>query len=151
MQLTQKESSLLKDMKDIEKLCIDKYARHASQASDAQLRQLFDGICETERQHLATLDTIGEGNTPLAASSAGTPAAQQFNVTYSLAPSDEKKNDAYLCTDALAGEKHASALYDTCIFEFSDAAVRNALNHIQHEEQQHGKKIYDYMVCNGMY
>jgi hypothetical protein len=42
-------------------------------------------------------------------------------------------------------------LYDTCIFEFADANVRSLLNHIQKEEQEHGKMIYDYMAVNCMY
>ena len=33
----------------------------------------------------------------------------------------------------------------------SDAGMRDALNHIQKEEQEHGKKLYDYMSQNGMY
>ena len=51
----------------------------------------------------------------------------------------------------LAGEKHVSGLYDTCVFEFRDGQARNALNHIQKEEQEHGKQLYDYMTVNGMY
>ncbi|MDE7300442.1 MAG: spore coat protein, partial [Lachnospiraceae bacterium] len=44
-----------------------------------------------------------------------------------------------------------SHLYDTCIFEFKDEGARNVLNHIQKEEQEHGKMIYDYMSTNSMY
>jgi len=29
--------------------------------------------------------------------------------------------------------------------------MRDALNHIQKEEQEHGKMLYDYMSVNGMY
>ena len=29
--------------------------------------------------------------------------------------------------------------------------VRQTLNHIQKEEQEHGKLLYDYMKVNGMY
>ena len=47
-------------------------------------------------------------------------------------------------------EKHVSTTYNTAIFEFRDAQARDALNHIQKEEQQHGKRIYDYMAANGM-
>ena len=28
--------------------------------------------------------------------------------------------------------------------------MRDALNHFQKEEQEHGKKLYDYMSQNGM-
>ena len=52
--------------------------------------------------------------------------------------------------DALDTEKHVSGVYDTCIFEFTDAGARQALNHIQKEEQEHGQMLYDYMACHGM-
>ena len=43
-----------------------------------------------------------------------------------------------------------SSVYDTCIFEFTDANAREALNHIQKEEQEHGQMLYDYMAAHGM-
>jgi hypothetical protein len=52
--------------------------------------------------------------------------------------------------DALDTEKHVSSVYDTCIFEFTDAGARQALNHIQKEEQEHGQMLYDYMAAHGM-
>lgn len=61
------------------------------------------------------------------------------------------QNDSFLCNDALAMEKHVSSDYNTSIFEFRDQNARNTLNHIQKEEQEHGKMIYDYMSQNGMY
>lgn len=74
-----------------------------------------------------------------------------FKQTYSVSETPEKKNDCYICSDLLATEKHASALYDTCIFEFKNEQLRTVLNSIQREEQEHGKKIYDYMAANNMY
>jgi rubrerythrin len=59
-----------------------------------------------------------------------------------------KQMDAYLCQDALDTEKHVSALYDTCIFEFKGEDARSMLNQIQKQEQEHGKRIYDYMAAN---
>ena len=38
MQPTQKEAGLLKDLKDQEQLCVDKYRRHAASANDPQLK-----------------------------------------------------------------------------------------------------------------
>ena len=52
--------------------------------------------------------------------------------------------------DLLADEKHVSSLYNTSVFEFNDNSLRDTLNHIQKEEQQHGKMIYDYMSANYM-
>ena len=148
MQLSQKETMLLSDMKSQEKLCIEKYSKNALAANDAQLKTLFSELGDVERKHLTMLSDIGNGNVP--AVSSGGSTARSFNAAYS-SESDQKKQDCFLCNDLLAIEKHASSVYDTCIFEFTDAGVRNVLNHIQKEEQEHGKAIYDYMKVNGMY
>ena len=51
----------------------------------------------------------------------------------------------------LSQEKHVSGVYNTAIFELKDKNYREALNHIQKEEQQHGEEIYNYMNTNSMY
>ena len=56
LQLTQKETQLLKDMKDQEQLCIDKYTKHSDCAVDPQLKNLFSQMAQTERTHLDTLN-----------------------------------------------------------------------------------------------
>ena len=76
MTWTQKETSLLKDLKDQEQLCVDKYAEYAKRAHDPELKQLFEDIRQTEQQHLTTVCTwLGEG-TPNAGNLAGRTAAQ---------------------------------------------------------------------------
>lgn len=151
MTLTAKEQSLLKDMKDAEQLCIDKYERGATHAADGQLKNLFSTLTAKERTHLDTLTKIeSTGSAP--AMGGGSEQSMTFTATYMAGDTSENaKNDAYLCTDALSGEKHVSALYNTCVFEFKDAGIRQALAHIQKEEQEHGKMIYDYMSANNMY
>jgi len=152
MTLTAKETSLLKDMKDSEQLCIDKYTRSATAASDGQLKNLFSTLASHERTHLDTLTKIEQSGTAPAMNGGTGEQPMQFTATYTQGDTSENaKNDAYLCTDALSGEKHVSALYNTCVFEFRDASVRAALAHIQTEEQNHGKMLYDYMNTNGMY
>ena len=150
MQLTQKEYTLLKDLKDSEKLCIDKYTRHAETAHDAQLKNLFSTLASDERKHLDTLTQIESGSVPSPSGSSS--AMPTFTATYKAGDNaTDAKEDAYLCTDLLSGEKHVSHLYDTCIFEFKDESVREVLSGIQKREQMHGKMIYDYMQTNGMY
>lgn len=149
MQLSQKESELLKDLKDQEKLCIEKYTKHSSCAKDPQLKNLFSSLASGEQQHLAALDSLGEGGMPAPFTAGG--SAQTFSNTYSAADNPDKQNDCYLCTDLLTSEKHASHLYDTCVFEFKDKGARDLLNSIQKQEQGHGKAIYDYMSANSMY
>ena len=59
--------------------------------------------------------------------------------------------DAQLCQDALTTEKYISGAYDTAIFESANPVVRQTLQHIQEEEQQHGEGIFNYMNAQGMY
>ena len=150
MTLTQKESSLLKDLTGSEELCIQRYTKHSEAAHDPQLKNLFSSLASAEREHLSTLNRIKEGTVPSpTASNAGLPT---FTATYTgTSTSADAKEDAYLCTDVLAGEKQVSHLYDTCIFEFADEGIRRTLSSIQEQEQMHGKMIYDYMKTNGMY
>lgn len=149
MQLTPKEASLLKDLKGQEQLCVDKYNRHAASANDPQLKNLFEQIAQVEQQHLDAITQMEGGTVAAPAGSATVPTT--FTATYNSTETPQKQNDCYLCTDVLAMEKHASHLYDTCVFEFCDANARSVLNDIQKQEQHHGKVIYDYMNANAMY
>jgi len=76
---------------------------------------------------------------------------QPFQPQGSASTTNFNKSDKDLCTDLLMTEKYVSGSYDTAIFEFRDPQVRNILNHIQKEEQQHGEAIFKYMENNGMY
>ena len=149
MQPTQKEAGLLKDLKDQEQLCVDKYRRHAASANDPQLKNLFEQLAQVEQQHLDAIAQMAQGTVCKPADSATVPGT--FTAAYSSADSPQKQNDCYLCSDVLTMEKHASHLYDTCVFEFRDADARSVLNDIQAQEQHHGKVIYDYMAANAMY
>ena len=146
MQLTQKETSLLKDLKGQEKLCVEKYTKYSSLALDPQLKELFTAIANTEQQHLNTLTQIENGNAPTSSDGSGQTVKTAFSSTYGMGDTPDKQSDCYLCSDLLADEKHVSGLYNTSIFEFSDTTLRDTLNHIQKEEQEHGKAIYDYML-----
>ena len=150
MVLTQKELTLIKDLKGQEQLCIDKYEKHAECAHDPQLKQLFTRIARVEREHLSTLNQVENGGTPPAGGSKAS-SIPTFTAYHTQAETPEKKQDFYLCSDLLATEKHASGLYDTCVFEFGQSDLRKILNHIQTEEQEHGEMIYKYMQANSMY
>ncbi|MBQ7689429.1 MAG: spore coat protein [Clostridia bacterium] len=149
MQLSQKECSFLKELKEQEKLCIAKYQRAAACAVDGQLKGMFADLAAKEQQHLASIEQMEQGTVNVPA--AGNETIPTFTKVYTDVSSPDKENDKYLCTDALAGEKHVSALYDTSVFEFKDDNARKMLNHIQSEEQNHGKTIYNYMSANCMY
>ncbi len=149
MNLTAKETSLLKDLRSQEQLCVDKYSKYAAEACDCQLKELFTQRGRNESQHIQTLDQIASGAVPQMSGSQASPALPP--QTPGTCSAQDRQKDAFLCSDALATEKHVSSGYNTCIFEFSDTNVRDALNHIQKEEQQHGELIYEYMSQHGMY
>lgn len=148
--LTEKETTLLKDLKDQEKLCEEKYKKHAECAHDPQLKQLFTDLAGVEHSHYQMLTDIEQGQLPSVGNNTST-GATQFTATYAMAETPEKKADAYLCTDLLSTEKHVSSLYNTCVFEFGQPELRQVLGHIQSDEQKHGEQLYKYMKANAMY
>ena len=147
---TQKESGLLTDLQKQEQTCIDKYNRYASQACDPTLKDLFTRFAQNEQTHLNTVNTMMGGSIPQIGGQGGS-ASSRFSPEPSCCDAAGKAQDAYLCRDALSTEKHVSSVYDTSVFEFRDQSARDVLNHIQGEEQEHGKMIYDYMSVNDMY
>ena len=150
MTLTPKESSLLKDMIGEEQLCVAKYQKYANEAKAPELKSLLSSIATTEQSHLKTLNDMQSGTVGQVPAQIPAPDKSECRAASYASPTD-KDADAFLCKDLLATEKHASALYNTCVFEFTQPNARKMLNHIQSEEQQHGDMLYCYMNANGMY
>ena len=148
MKLTQKETMLLQDLKTSEEICIEKYGQYAKKAEDQALADLFLTIRAKEEEHLKTIDSLMAGTVPMMGG--GQQSGQSQPGDGKAARKSHSKTDEYLLKDALDTEKHVSSVYDTCIFEFTDAGARSALNHIQKEEQEHGQMLYDYMAAHGM-
>ena len=155
MKLTQKESMLLQDLKTSEEICIEKYNEYARKAEDQALADLFLTIKAKEKEHLKTINSLMDGTVPMMAggdqgSQGGSQNSQGQPGDGQATQKSHSKTDEYLLRDALDTEKHVSSVYDTCIFEFTDAGARQVLNHIQKEEQEHGQMLYDYMAAHGM-
>ncbi len=148
--LTQKESTLVKDLKGQEQLCADKYKKYADCANDPQLKQLFTDISNVEQAHYRMLTDIESGRLPESGNGSAV-GNGQFTATYNTTETPEKKADAYLCTDLLTTEKHVSSLYNTSVFEFERPELRKVLSQIQTDEQVHGERLYQYMKANSMY
>ncbi len=165
VQLTTKEQYLLKDQKTHEEQCILKYDNYANLASDAQLKGIFRSNGQKEREHLQSINQLLEGKIPSVggqssqsgSSQSGTSQSgsqnamsQQSSVEQS-GSSGINISDKDMCIDMLSTEKYVSGTYNTAIFEFSNAQIRDVLNHIQKEEQKHGEAIFTYMQSKGMY
>ena len=152
-QLSQKETMLLEDAKKQEELCIVKYESFANQAKDPKLKQLLNSLGSQEEEHLNTVNTLLQGKAPNLSSSSSTKKNRSNSSSSSGNTSIRYNNpdDATMLTDLLSTEKYVSSLYDTSIFESANKPVREALQHIQKEEQSHGEQIFNYMNQNGMY
>lgn len=158
IQLTQKETMLLKDQKSHEEMCIKKYNTYANQAKDPQLKQLFKQHAAHEQQHLNSINQLLNGQIPNMTQQQNQQQQQMSSGQQNMQGSSQNPatlnsniSDADLCQDLLMTEKYVSGTYDTVIFEFTNANARQVLNHIQKEEQQHGEDIFNYMQRNGMY
>lgn len=119
------------------------FQNSATQGTSSQSGSSSQGSAASSQSGASTL-----GN---AMSSQSGSTAGRSNTANSQSGNSAGSNDAMLCQDMLMTEKHISGAYDTAIFEFSNADMRQALNHIQKEEQQHGEQIFNYMQNNGMY
>ena len=151
MTLTAKEHDILTDLKTQEQLCILKYTRYENEAKDNGLKQIFSEIKATEAEHLATIERIIRGEEVTMNSPGKSAMEDKFKGGAYPGNEEDKQADAYLCRDALSMEKHVSSVYNTGIFEFNSPVLRDTLNHIQREEQNHGEKLYSYMAASSMY
>ncbi|HHV72783.1 MAG TPA: spore coat protein [Clostridia bacterium] len=156
--LTQKERALLEDQRQHEQLCIQKYTNYANQTQDEELRQLLNTYAAQEREHLNTINQILNGQVPNVSQQGhqGQQGQQMLQNNQMQSQSSQgrtmsNQGDATICKDLLMTEKYVSSTYDTAIFECRDSNIRQVLNHIQKEEQQHGEGIFNYMQSKGMY
>ncbi|MDD4238790.1 MAG: spore coat protein [Desulfotomaculaceae bacterium] len=154
---------LMQDQKNHEKLCVQKYQSYANQAQGPQLKQLFNSLSQKEQEHLNSINQILNGQLPnmqqnqqMGQQTQGYQQMEGYNQQvqgYQQMPGQgaANQNDATLCNDMLVTENYISGSYDNSIFQIADTNVRQILNHIQKEEQEHGEQILNYMKNNGMY
>lgn len=153
MHLTEKERVLLEDQKKHEELCVKKYKEVSQRAQDPELKQLFSAYAQKEQEHLDTVNQILNGQVPNMQQQQGQQQQQnqQQQSMQMKHGGQSNQQDADLCNEMLVIEKYVSGTYDTAVFEFRDTNIRQVLNHIQKEEQQHGEAIFNYMQKKGMY
>lgn len=169
--LTNKEKTLLQDLQSHEEICIQKYNNYANQTSDPQLQQIFQNLAQKEQSHYDTLSQIlqgqisnmqqgqqqqqGTGSMAQSMGSGGQQQGQQqtmfSNQNNPMQNAMGSEKESSLCHDMLMTEKYVSDAYNTVIFEVTNSQIRQALQHIQQEEQQHGEELFNYMQANGMY
>ena len=168
--LSTKEKYLLQDARDHEEQCIRKYSNYSNLACDTELKAVFRSNGKTEEDHLQTINQLLSGKIPAVNQNGGQSGSQSSSQNQGMSATGSQQasqqhmidtqsgntvsyqaSDKDLCTEMLMTEKYVSGTYDTAIFEFRDAQVRDILNHIQKEEQKHGEAIFKYMQSKGMY
>ncbi len=154
IQLSQQERKVLEDHKKHEEVCIRKYEQYSQQAGDPQLRSMFSQFAEQERQHHDSLDQLLQGRQPTVGGQSGAqhqsrpqagPAAQNRHDGR-----QQRDADALMCRDAMMMETFISDSYDGGIFSTTNPVVRQTLQHIQREEQQHGEGLLNYLQDHGL-
>lgn len=150
IQLSQKERTFLEDGKIQEDMCIQKYKNFAQQAQDPELKQLFNKLAGEEQQHYDTVNQLLQGQQPNLSHNQQAqpqPTQTQNNIQGAM----NNQNDKLLCTDLLSTEKYVSNTYDIDVFESANPVVRQAMQHLQQDEQRHGEELFNYMNSHGMY
>lgn len=151
IELSQKERMLLEDDKKQEEICALKYQNYAQQAKDPELKQLFNKFSDQEKHHHTMIDEMLQGKAPTMTQSQSTMQQSQPTAQSSFKEAMGNEDDKVLLSDLLSDEKFVSGVYDTGIFEAANPTVRQALQHIQKEEQHHGEELFNYMHSHGMY
>lgn len=150
IKLSQKERMLLEDQKVQEDICVKKYKSFAQAAQDTELKNLFNKLASEEHHHLDMINQMLSGQEPtMSHNQQSQPNQMPQNQTGFNAMNNQTDSD--LCNDLLATEKYVSSTYDIGVFEAANPTVRQALQHIQQDEQHHGQQLFNYMNSHGMY
>jgi len=145
IQLSQKEKMFLEDGKLQEEVCIEKYKNYSQQAEGAQLKQLFNKLAGEEQHHYDIINQMLQGQQP------NLSHKQQPLTQSNTQDAVNNQHDKMLCSDLLSTEKYVSGTYDIDVFESANPIVRQAMQHIQQDEQKHGQELFNYMNSHGMY
>ncbi len=149
MMLTEKELTVLKELKAQENSCVEKYGKYAKEAKDRELASLFETIQKDEQKHYESITQAMNGSIP--ESDCNDSKGKNYNPTPTYSgDSEDKKNDAFLATDCIGTEKMVSTDYNTDIFASGNSELRKLFADIQIEEQNHAEMLYKYKTVNCM-
>lgn len=149
MKLNQKENQLVTELKTQEQLCIQKYDFYAKQAKDAELKKLFNRLLKQEQTHFDMLQSLIEGTVPKISNRKSLASGYNPEKTHN----DNKEDiefDKFLCTDLIITEKYVATGYNDDLFYFVSPEVRNVLNAIMTDEQNHAEMLWKYKQANKM-
>lgn len=151
MNLSEKETTTINDLKTQEKSCIAKYSKYSKEAKDPVLRDLFSNIAKDEQGHYDSLDQVLNGTIPSCDCNDKKGMEYSPSATYTSGNNTEdKQHDCFLATDCIGTEKLVSGEYNSDVFNFGNGKIRKLLADIQVEEQNHAEMLFKYKTVNGM-
>lgn len=151
MNLSEKETTTINDLKTQEKSCIAKYTKYSREAKDPVLRDLFSDIAKEEQTHYDSLDQVLNGTVPSCDCNDRKGMEYSPQATYTSGDkSEDKQHDCFLATDCIGTEKLVSGEYNSDVFNFGNSKIRKLLADIQIEEQNHAEMLWKYKTVNGM-
>lgn len=149
MKLKPQEVQYVTDLKSQEELCVQKYDFYATQAKDPELKSLFKKLAKYEQNHYDMLNDLLNGKVPQI--KVKSPLAVDYEPKTTHPGNQTSKDfDKFLCTDIIATEKYVATAYNNDLFYFASPEVRNVLNAIMTDEQNHAEMIWKYKVANKM-
>ncbi|MBS4024336.1 MAG: spore coat protein [Clostridia bacterium] len=151
-QLIQKERQFLQEALKHEEVCVAKYGQYANQLQDPQLKQMFQQLQQKEQQHYQTISNLlGQ------AGGGGAAKMQQYQVGGGQQQFSGQQHgggqitEEEILQDMLMTEKYVADSYNMTVLDSLNNQVRQQIQHIQNEEQQHANQIVDAMVQKGYY
>ncbi len=149
MKLNQKEAQLVTELKAQEQLCIQKYDFYSKQATDPELKKLFKTLLKHEQAHYDMLQSLTDGKIPEIKNRKPLSLNFEPQKTHS-GKKEDLEFDKFLCTDLITTEKYVATDSNNDLFYFVSPEVRNVLNAIMTDEQNHAEMIWKYKQANKM-
>ncbi len=112
------------------------------------MKQLFNKLAGEEHHHHDIINEMLQGQQP---NLNHNQQIQQPRVEGTPQGTMNDQHDNILCTELLSTEKYVSGTYDIDVFEFAEPIVRQAMQHLQRDEQRHSQELFNYMNSHGMY
>lgn len=125
---------------------IKRYDFCENKTPDPRLKALIAMLREQDEEHYKMLAQLEQDIIPM--------VERNERENHLKVPEGKGKGttiDARYCTDLFEGEKSLSSEIDQAIFKIRDSAVRNVLNYIQKQQQEHGRLLGQYMDEELMY
>lgn len=119
---------------------INRYGYCVKNAPDVRLKALVILLQKQDEEHYKMLIQLEQGIIPMIGRN-----DRESTLKVPKGKGGGTRVDARFCTDLYEGEKNLSSEIDQAIFKIRDSSMRNVLNYIQKQQQEHGRLLGQYM------